>query len=441
MKGSFSNQALTKAKGFTLKTALFIGMSGLCSAPTLAANELESMVLANSSLTTYNSQKYVQADDTYYFDQYSAQLIERTEKAINWYQEIVNKGGFTHLYNDELLELGSNNKQVSLLAQRLYQERDLKTNVCDEAICTFDKDIEQAVKQFQSRHGLKVDGRVGKRTFASLNVPAQQKLDKLKLNFYRITNFAGASDEQYVYVNIPEYSLRFVKAGDVKLKNNVIVGKPSWETPAFSDEIEKFVVNPEWRIPTSITTKEIAPKVAADPDYLVKNNIEIRKNSYLDSQTVNPSNIDWDSIKPYQFDHFLVKRAGEENPLGEVKYLFPNPEAIYVHDTPAKHRFSQANRALSHGCIRIEKPFSLAREIIKHEGEVQTLNNMDSALAQNSTQTFYLDEPLPIHLVYWTAWVDENKLVNFRDDIYQRDKKALLKNDEQSVIAALLKNK
>lgn len=441
MKGSFSNQAHTKAKGFTLITALFIGMSGLCSAQTLAANELESVVLANSSLTTYNSQKYMQADDTYYFDQYSAQLIERTEKAINWYQEIVNKGGFTHLYNDELLELGSNNKQVSLLAQRLYQERDLKINVCDEAICTFDKDIEQAVKQFQSRHGLKVDGRVGKRTFASLNVPAQQKLDKLKLNFYRITNFAGASDEHYVYVNIPEYSLRFIKAGDVKLKNNVIVGKPSWETPAFSDEIEKFVVNPEWRIPTSIATKEIAPKVAEDPDYLVKNNIEIRKNSYLDSQTVNPSNIDWDSIKPYQFDHFLVKRAGEENPLGEVKYLFPNAEAIYVHDTPAKHRFSQANRALSHGCIRLEKPFSLAREIIKYEGEAQTLNNMDSALAQNSTQTFYLDEPLPIHLVYWTAWVDENKLVNFRDDIYQRDKKALLKNDEQSVIAALLKNK
>ncbi|MBH0089076.1 L,D-transpeptidase family protein [Pseudoalteromonas sp. NSLLW218] len=441
MKGSFSNQAFTKAKRFTLKTALFISMSGLCSAPALAANELESVVLANSSLTTYNSQKYMQVDDSYYFDQYSAQLIERTEKAINWYQEIVNKGGFTHLYNDELLELGSNNKEVNLLAQRLYQERDLKNNVCDESICTFDKDIEQAVKQFQSRHGLTVDGRVGKRTFASLNVPAKQKLDKLKLNFYRITNFAGASDEQYVYVNIPEYSLRFVKAGDVKLKNNVIVGKPSWETPAFSDEIEKFVVNPEWRIPTSIATKEIAPKVAEDPDYLVKNNIEIRKNSYLDSQTVNPSNIDWDSIKPYQFDHFLVKRAGEENPLGEVKYLFPNAEAIYVHDTPAKQRFSQSNRALSHGCIRIEQPFSLAREIIKHEGEAQTLNHIDNARTQNSTQTFHLDEPLPIHLVYWTAWVDENKLVNFRDDIYQRDNKALLKNDEQSVIAALLKNK
>ena len=441
MKGSFSNQAFAKAKRLTLKTALFISMSGLCSAPTLAANELESVVLANSSLTTYNSQKYLQADDSYYFDQYSAQLIERTEKAINWYQEIVNNGGFTHLYNDELLELGSNSKEVSLLAQRLYQERDLKNNGCDETICMFDKDIEQAVKQFQSRHGLKADGRVGKRTFASLNIPAKQKLDKLKLNFYRITNFAGASDEQYVYVNIPEYSLRFVKAGDVKLKNNVIVGKPSWETPAFSDEIEKFVVNPEWRIPTSIATKEIAPKVAEDPDYLVKNNIEIRKNSYLDSQTVNPNNIDWDSIKPYQFDHFLVKRAGEENPLGEVKYLFPNAEAIYVHDTPAKQRFNQSNRALSHGCIRIEQPFSLAREIIKHEGEAQTLSHIDSARDQNSTQTFHLDEPLPIHLVYWTAWVDENKLVNFRDDIYQRDKKALLKNDEQSVIAALLKNK
>ena len=158
-------------------------------------------------------------------------------------------------------------------------------------------------------------------------------------------------------------------------------------------------------------------------------------------QTVNPNNIDWNSIKPYQFDHFLVKRAGEKNPLGEVKYLFPNPEAIYVHDTPAKQRFSQTRRALSHGCIRIEDPFSLAQEIIKHQGEEHALAQVNDARNENSTQTFYLDEPLPIHLVYWTAWVDENKLVNFRDDIYKRDQKALLKNDNQSVIAALLESK
>ena len=233
--------------------------------------------------------------------------------------------------------------------------------------------------------------------------------------------------------------MRYVKAGEVKLQNNVIVGKPSWETPAFSDEIEKFVVNPEWRIPTSIATKEIAPKVAKDPQYLAKNNIEVRKSSYLDSKTVNPSNIDWQSIKPYQFDHFLVKRAGDENPLGEVKYLFPNPEAIYVHDTPAKQRFNQAQRALSHGCIRVEEPFSLAREIIKHQGEERTLKQVNKARDTDTTQTFYLNEPLPIHLVYWTAWVDEDMLVNFRDDIYQHDAKALLKNEDQSVIAALIK--
>ena len=438
MKGLFSNQVSKKVKSITLSTA-FIGGACISSLPALAASELESTALAGSSLITYSSQQHLKSNQDYYFDQNAAQLIERTEKAINWYKEIVSNGGFIPLQISELLELGSTGKEVNLLAERLYQERDLKNNACTDAECTFDQQIEQAVKQFQRRHGLKVDGRVGKRTVAKLNVPAKVKLNKLKLNFYRITNFAGSSDEQYVYVNIPEYTLRYVKAGEVKLQNNVIVGKPSWKTPAFSDEIEKFVVNPEWRIPTSIATKEIAPKVAKDPHYLAKNNIEVRKNSYLDSKTVNPSNIDWQAIKPYQFDHFLVKRAGDENPLGEVKYLFPNPEAIYVHDTPAKQRFGQTQRALSHGCIRVEKPFSLAREIIKHQGETHTLKQMDEARVNDTTQTFHLDEPLPIHLVYWTAWVDEDMLVNFRDDIYQHDTKALLNDEEQSVIAALIK--
>ena len=441
VKGLFTKKGFTKTNKATLKGALFVSLASMFASPLLANDDLDGVLLASSSLTTYSSQRYTQTKDSYYFDQYSAQLIKRTEKAINWYQEIVNRGGFIPLPASELLELGSNSKAVSLLAMRLFQEQDLHTNVCSKTPCIFDKHIERAVKQFQHRHGLNVDGRVGKNTFAKLNISAEQKLNKLKLNFYRITNFAGSSDEQYVYVNIPEYQLRYVKVGDVKLQNNVIVGKPSWETPAFSDEIEKFVVNPEWRIPISIATREIAPKVAEDPDYLVKNNIEIRKNSYIDSQTVNPNNIDWDSIKPYQFDHFLVKRAGEKNPLGEVKYLFPNPEAIYVHDTPAKQRFSQTRRALSHGCIRIEDPFSLAQEIIKHQGEEHALAQVNDARNENSTQTFYLDEPLPIHLVYWTAWVDENKLVNFRDDIYKRDQKALLKNDNQSVIAALLESK
>jgi murein L,D-transpeptidase YcbB/YkuD len=438
VKGLFSKALSTKVKHITLHATLAGCVSAMPTGQALGSADLESVALANSSLTTYNSQQQLQNGD-YYFDQNTAQLIARTEKAINWYTEIVNSGGFTPLYTNELLELGSTSKAVSQLALRLYQERDLTSNVCDTAMCTFDKTIEQAVQQFQRRHGLKVDGRVGKRTLAKLNVPAKKKLAKLKLNFYRITNFAGSSDSQYVYVNIPEYTLRYVKAGEVILQNNVIVGKPSWETPAFSDEIEKFVVNPEWRIPTSIATKEIAPKVAKDPQYLAKNNIEVRKSSYLDSKTVNPSNIDWQSIKPYQFDHFLVKRAGDENPLGEVKYLFPNPEAIYVHDTPAKQRFNQAQRALSHGCIRVEEPFSLAREIIKHQGEERTLKQVDKARDTDTTQTFYLNEPLPIHLVYWTAWVDEDMLVNFRDDIYQHDAKALLKNEDQSVIAALIK--
>lgn len=437
MNGLFLNQVSTKAKSIAMNTVL-LGCIGLGSAQVSASSELESVALGiNPSLSTYSSKNYSQVNEEYYFDENTEKLIQRTEKAINWYKEIVNNGGFTPVHFDDLLELGSTSSDVTLLARRLYQERDLINNVCSHSICTFDEVIEQGVKQFQRRHGLKVDGRVGKRTLAKLNIPAKQKLAKLKLNFYRITNFAGSSDEQYVYVNIPEYRLRYVNTGEIKLTNNVIVGRPSWKTPEFSDEIEKFVVNPEWRIPISIATKEIAPKVAKDPQYLAKNNIEIRRNSYFDTVKVNPNNIDWDAVKPYQFDHFLVKNAGKKNPLGQVKYLFPNAEAIYVHDTPGKHRFSQNRRALSHGCIRIEKPFSLARAIIKDRGNTEILKQVDIARNNDITKTFHLDEPLPIHLVYWTAWVEEGMQVNFRDDIYKYDKNLQLKDNDRAVIAAL----
>jgi L,D-transpeptidase YcbB len=388
---------------------------------------------SNDLVPGVNEQQSNGVNKDYYFDQNTTHLIARTKKAINWYREIVVNGGWPRLEFTTLLELGVKSDEVTKLAERLYLERDLKGLNCREPVCVYDLQLERAVKRFQKRHGLVVDGKVGKRTLAKLNISATKKLQQLQLNFHRMSNFAGANDEQYVYVNIPEYILRYVKNGTIKLQNKAIVGKPTWKTPAFSDQIEKFVVNPEWRIPTSIATKEIAPKVAKNADYLAKNNIEIRENSYIDSTTVDPDNINWQAIEPYQFEHFLVKRPGEENPLGEVKYLFPNTQAIYVHDTPAKQRFGQTRRALSHGCIRIDKPFSLAREIIKQQGDVAQLSAIDTARATDQTHTFYLEKPIPIHLVYWTAWVDEQMLVNFRDDIYQHDSNLHLNNAADSV--------
>ncbi|GAA0852092.1 hypothetical protein GCM10009114_01100 [Aliiglaciecola litoralis] len=274
---------------------------------------------------------------------------------------------------------------------------------------------------------MKVDGIVGPETLTQLNVPVEQRLKQLVVNLNRISAFPGISDEEYVYVNIPEFRLRYVDRGTVRLKNKVVVGKPYWQTPSMSDVIEKFVINPTWKIPLSIATKEIAPKAAKDPDYFEKADIEIRKDSYVDTETIDPNQINWQEVTPYDFDYFLVKRAGEENPLGEIKYLFPNKEAIYVHDTPAKNWFERPLRAASHGCIRMEQPFSLAQSIARHTNRQKLLDTIEEVRQSGKTQTFYLEKPLPIHLVYWTAWVDETDQVNFRRDIYDRDSAPLAK--------------
>ncbi|WP_334059427.1 L,D-transpeptidase family protein [Alteromonas sp. S005] len=279
------------------------------------------------------------------------------------------------------------------------------------------------MKDFQRRHGLLVDGVVGRKTIAALNVTADEKAQQLALNITRLEMFEEKDSDAYVLVNIPEFRLRYISQGRVKATKDVVVGKPSWATPSFSDHIEKFVVNPEWRIPLSIATREIAPKVAENANYLEENNIVIRKNSFVDDELVDPNTIDWKNIKPYQFDHFLVKLPNEKNPLGKVKYLFPNRHAVYVHDTPYQQWFNETNRAASHGCIRLEDPFSLAKLIAEEQGVESLMDNVISARDLSQSKTFHLEEPLPIHLVYWTAWADQDGKVNFRNDIYQRDRR------------------
>lgn len=360
--------------------------------------------------------------------------LARMQEAQAYYEMIIEQGGWKPLNPNELLSdgalrKGDNSNAVSLLISRLVKEYPSLQSLCDNLSditgtlrpCTFNDSVEDVVKDFQQRHGLDIDGVVGKNTLAALNISAEHKRQQLALNIARLTEFKKNDENSYVLVNIPEFRLRYINDGQVKAKKDVVVGKPSWATPSFSDEIEKFVVNPEWRIPLSIATREIAPKVAENPDYLEENNIVIRKNSFVDEELVDPKSIDWAKVKPYQFDHFLVKLPHEKNPLGKVKYLFPNPHAVYVHDTPYQQWFNEPVRAASHGCIRLEDPFSLAKLIAEEQGVDSLMDNVISARDLRESRTFHLTEPLPIHLVYWTAWADENGRIHFRNDIYRRD--------------------
>lgn len=407
------------AKRIVMAVSLSLPMMGAYGDPSTSSPAATSLVSqAQSAISSY---QYA------HIESHIAQLREAKLR----YARIADNGGWQPVILKGAFRKGDKSDAVKTIVRRLQFEYPELANSCDganqntETPCEYTSRVESVVKDFQRRHGLKVDGVVGAKTLAAMNISAAQKRDKLALNIARIQRFKSKLGESFVLVNIPEYRLRFINNGEVKASKGVVVGRPSWKTPSFSDKIERFVVNPEWRIPLSIATREIAPKVAKDPDYLAKNNIVIRKDSFVDDELIDPSTIDWASIKPYQFDHFLVKLPNDKNPLGKVKYLFPNPHAVYVHDTPNQRWFNQPRRAASHGCIRLEDPFSLVEIIAEIQNGSSLVEQVSLAREMRESKTFHLDDPLPIHLVYWTAWADEKGKVNFREDIYQRDQAEL----------------
>ncbi|WP_421134015.1 L,D-transpeptidase family protein [Alteromonas sp. A079] len=368
-----------------------------------------------------------------------AKLVE----AMARYSEIIKNGGWPALKPDDMLRLGSEGPDVLALVARLNLQYPNLAAACGEVValktkkqlsktsffasqddrapCLFDSALQRHVETFQTLHGLSADGVVGPLTLSELNVPATERVKQIALNIQRMTSFEEFGFDKYVLVNIPEFVLRVVEAQEVRLEKKVVVGRPAWSTPSFTDYIETFIVNPDWRIPLSIATQEIAPKVANNPDYLKEQNIVIRKNSYVDDEMVDPATINWNEIKPYQFDHFMVRLPGEDNPLGEVKFLFPNKHAVYVHDTPAEQWFDVDHRAASHGCIRLEEPFSLAEVLTSELPDSLGFADIQKARSLNEAREFVLENPIPVHLVYWTSWAEDEYLVHFRRDLYEKD--------------------
>ena len=230
--------------------------------------------------------------------------------------------------------------------------------------------------------------------------------------------------EKYLLINIPEYRLRVIENNDIKLNMAVIVGDKKYPTPIFSDKMSYIVLNPNWNIPESIAKKEILPKLLKDPNYLDSKGIEIyqgwdRNASKIETKEVVDTLIlqDVESVPNFRF----TQGPSNENPLGKMKFMFPNKHAVYLHDTPAKSLFANARRAYSHGCIRLSKPQELLN-LIATDDKNMTLQKADEFLKEPSEKSVGLNNKIPIHIIYLTAWVDENEKLQFREDIYNFDK-------------------
>jgi murein L,D-transpeptidase YcbB/YkuD len=279
---------------------------------------------------------------------------------------------------------------------------------------------EDAIRSFQSHHGLSPSGRLDRATVAAMNVPLAERIRQVQINLERWRWMPDDLGERHVRVNIPEFHLKVIEDQRAVLDIRAIVGRAGDETPVFSAQMAAVVFSPYWNIPETIATDETLPEIANDPGFLARNNIEVVRVSNGSPEVVDPETIDWTDSEELERLSFR-QRPGQGNALGLVKFLFPNPYNVYVHDTPADHLFTRVGRTFSHGCIRIEQPIALARYVLRDQSR-WTPEAIQEAKNAGTEKVVKLTAPIPIHLTYFTAWTDEKGGLNFRDDVYGYDR-------------------
>ncbi len=277
-----------------------------------------------------------------------------------------------------------------------------------------------AIKSFQRRHGIKADGIVGSETITKMNIPVAEKIAAIRLNMERWRWLGDAMDGTYITVNIPDYSLSVVDNNHREFEMKAILGKEERPTSIFNAEMKTIVVNPYWRVPNTILREDFLPKIRQDSGFLKKKGLRIfRITDPNGEQEIDPSMIDWKHLNLQTFPYYLRQDRGNTNVLGHLKFLFPNPYDIYIHDTVDKHLFGKKERLFSSGCIRIESPIKLAEYLLKHDGSDA---NVSELIEEGENKNIALSKPVKVFINYWTVWVDEEGKANFRDDLYGYDR-------------------
>ena len=315
------------------------------------------------------------------------------------------------------LKLGQWNQAVVVLRQRLAASGYLPPAAATDS-AHYDADVEAAVLAFQEHHALKATGRLDPPTLAALDVPLERRIEQVALNLERWRWLPDDLGARHFIVNIPYYHLIAREGGKPVLDIRVVVGKRGNETPTFSDEMTHVVFSPYWNIPESIAVEETAPAIARDPGYLSRNNMEVVNAS---GRVIPESSIPWGDASALGGLSFR-QRPGADNALGLVKFMFPNRHNVYLHDTPADALFSRIGRAFSHGCVRVEEPEALAQYVLRGESK-WTPEVIHAAMRAGEEQHVKLAQPIPVHIVYFTAWVDDRGGVHFQPDVYGYDAK------------------
>ncbi len=326
------------------------------------------------------------------------------------------------------IESGDAYENASRLADRLRILGDLPQSGESAGTGKFSVDLADAVRRFQNRHGLQADGRLGKATIDALNTPLEEDVQKIEMTLERMRWPAGSSTGPMIVVNIPEFMLRVMNdTNEVELEMRAIVGKPGSPTPLLSGQVGSLIFNPYWNVPLSIQKNEIVPSLRKDKSYLEKNDYEITDSR---GRVVADRGISDGILAKLESGQFLVRqRPGKNNALGSIKFVFPNDHDVYAHDTPARSLFRKDDRALSHGCVRLEKPWALAEWLLADDPTWPPERIAEAKGGSEPVQA-QLKHRIPIFLIYETASVTADGEVHFFRDLYGEDAKLAAQMEE-----------
>ncbi|HIH4878928.1 MULTISPECIES: L,D-transpeptidase [Citrobacter] len=289
-----------------------------------------------------------------------------------------------------------------------------------EGRSAYDRELVDAVKRFQTWQGLGADGAIGPATRDWLNVTPAQRAGVLALNIQRLRLLPGTLSTG-IMVNIPAYSLVYYQNGNQVLASRVIVGRPDRKTPMMSSALNNVVVNPPWNVPPTLARKDILPKVWNDPGYLERHGYTVMR-GWNSKETIDPWQVDWATITASNLPFRFQQAPGARNSLGRYKFNMPSSDAIYLHDTPNHTLFQKDSRALSSGCVRVNKASELANMLLQDAGWNDT--RISDALKQGDTRYVNIRQNIPVNLYYLTAFVGPDGRTQYRTDIYNYDQTA-----------------
>jgi murein L,D-transpeptidase YcbB/YkuD len=314
------------------------------------------------------------------------------------YLTIAKNGGWPQINTvKKPLKKGITSPDIAIIKKRLMISGDLSGNDTSQV---FNDTLVTAVKSFQARHGFSETGAISDSLIKEMNVPVTKRIEQLLMNMDRMRWLANNPSGNLIVVNIPEFVLHVYEGKQKAFDIDVVVGKEGHNTMMFNGDLNQVVFSPYWNVPPSIVAKEILPAIEKNPNYIAKENMEITGN---------------DDGLPV-----VRQKPGAGNALGKVKFLFPNSFNIYFHDTPAKSLFEKDKRAYSHGCIRLREPEKFANYVLRNQPE-WTPEKISEAMNSGNEKYVKVKDPIPVVITYYTAWVDENGRLNFREDIYGHD--------------------